>query len=93
MTDDEMLNTIAAVCDFNRTEVDKWRREALIIGRAVERATLEQAAQACEAHEAKMSVAMEAADAIDGGYLNACDDCADLIRALADAQSKDTEGA
>ena len=75
MTDDEMLTVIAAVCDFDRAGVERWRREALIIGRAVERAALERAAQLCE------QLWTRAGDA---------DQCADAIRALiGDAQSKE----
>ncbi|WP_250501932.1 hypothetical protein [Caballeronia sp. AZ7_KS35] len=38
LTDDEILSTIAAVCNFDRAGVERWRSEALIIARAVERA-------------------------------------------------------
>ncbi|VXB23447.1 hypothetical protein BURKHO8Y_110233 [Burkholderia sp. 8Y] len=48
MTDEEILTTIAAVCDFDRAGVERWRREALIIGRAVERAVLDRAAAVCD---------------------------------------------
>ena len=40
LTDEEILSTIASVCDFDRAGVERWRTEALIIGRAVALAAL-----------------------------------------------------
>jgi hypothetical protein len=57
VTDDEILDAVAAVCNFDRAEVDRWRREALIIGRAVERAALERVLTALE--DAKKPAAYE----------------------------------
>ena len=57
--------------------------------------TLEEAAAVCEKLESRISKAMEDAhersgSPIDGGYLSACDDCADLIRALAKTEGGST---
>jgi len=38
LTDEEMLDAIAAVCSFDRAGVDRWKTEALLIGRAIEQA-------------------------------------------------------
>jgi hypothetical protein len=50
---------------------------------AAERQALERAAQECDALESKFAKL----EPVDGSYLNACDDCAERIRALIDAQS------
>ncbi|WP_244807945.1 hypothetical protein [Caballeronia zhejiangensis] len=65
MTDEEMLTVIAAVCDFDRAGVERWRREALIIGRAVERAALERAAQLCDENIDPAEAAFEIRALID----------------------------
>lgn len=61
-------------------------------GPRIRREALEEAAKACDALEARISKAMLDAHErngtpIDGGYLNACDDCADAIRALLAART------
>lgn len=46
MTDDELLTVIAGACDFDRAGVEKWRTEALIIGRAILQAATRDAPSA-----------------------------------------------
>ena len=44
MTDDQMMEAIKSVCKFNGEAAEKWRPEALAIGRAVEKAVILHAA-------------------------------------------------
>lgn len=39
MTDEQILDVIKFVCGFDSEGVERWRTEALIIGRAVEQAS------------------------------------------------------
>jgi hypothetical protein len=39
MTDEQILNVIKSVCGFDSVGVERWRTEALIIGRAIEQAS------------------------------------------------------
>jgi methanogenic corrinoid protein MtbC1 len=49
LTDQQILDAIQTVCGFDWSEAQRWRAEALMIGRAVaqasRRAAIEQAAQ------------------------------------------------
>ncbi|RQM44550.1 hypothetical protein EHZ19_28285 [Paraburkholderia bannensis] len=40
LTDDALMTAITGVCEFESAAAEKWRTEALLIGRAVERAVL-----------------------------------------------------
>jgi hypothetical protein len=59
MSDEQLIDVIASVCGFDRAGVERWRTEALIVGRAVEQASrrsaLEEAAQVAYAHNAIMA--------------------------------------
>lgn len=55
--------------------------------REIERQALERAAQECDALESKFAKL----EPVDGSYLNACDDCAERIRALIDTQSSEDQ--
>jgi hypothetical protein len=96
MSDEEILEAVAAVCNFDRAEVDRWRTEALIIGRAVERAALERASQRCDEIEKEYWSMFKHADADSpfrgnqyvSGQSDGAGECANAIRALMqDAQS------
>lgn len=45
LTDEQMLDAIKAVCGFDSEGVERWRTEALIIARAIERALVAEAAK------------------------------------------------
>jgi hypothetical protein len=87
MSDEQLIDVIASVCGFDRAGVERWRTEALIIGRAVEqasrRAALEEAEKVCDEkqdwYEKDRCI----------GQATAVGACADEIRALA---ASDSEG-
>jgi hypothetical protein len=50
MSDEQLIDVIAAVCGFDREGVERWHTEALIIGRAVQRASRRSALMEVEAY-------------------------------------------
>lgn len=83
------IKRLAVQCNIDGD--DTTQCDAIAFARAIEKASrlaaLDEAAKACEAMESRISEAMLKASEqngtpIDGGYLNACDDCADAIRAI-----------
>jgi hypothetical protein len=86
VTDEQLIDVIASVCDFDRAGVERWRTEALIIGRAVEqasrRAALEESWEAV--HAERLTDPTDSTD--DIAYNVAVQDCENAIRALKDGQ-------
>lgn len=86
MTDDQILDAIKTVCGFDGSEVERWRAEALMIGRAVEQAArrevLEHAANVCLIVEPDAATRKALGDAAH--YVA----CANAIRALADGDKQ-----
>jgi hypothetical protein len=73
LSDEQILDAIKGVVGFEKSQVEKWRTEALIIGRAVESASLaasegcyrnaalEEAAKVCDEYGALASAEKDSA--------------------------------